>query len=619
MAEKEPDVRRRVPAAAGSGTVRRGDVARDGRGTLNDYPLVPSGSAVDEVRADIIDRLVHAWQARLTLSVSPAALMIAFYDWGMHLGNAPGKQAALVEKAARKWVRWLTYLSRVAINPGTPPCIEPLPQDKRFVDDVWQQLPFCAIYQAFLLQQQWWYNATTGIRGVAPRHERTVAFAMRQILDVFSPSNFLATNPEVLWQTFSEGGYNLFRGVRHFIEDWERAIAGRKPIGTEAFQAGLNVATTPGKVVYRNELIELIQYVPSTTTVHPEPVLIVPAWIMKYYILDLSPENSLVRYLVGKGFTVFMISWRNPTAELRDLSMEDYRRLGVLKALDAINAICPNRPVHACGYCLGGTLLTIAAAAMARDQDDRLKTITLLAAETEFSEAGELTLFLGASQVAYLEDTMWEQGYLDTRQMSGAFQLLRSNDLIWSQGVRQYLKGERVPMTDLMAWNADATRMPYRMHSEYLRRLFIANELAEGQYEVEGHPIALSDIRAPIFMVATLTDHVAPWRSVYKLHLLTDAPIDFVLTSGGHNAGIVSEPGHPGRSYQIASRPAGGRYVDPETWSAITPVVDGSWWPAWVGWLAEHSAAPGKAPGMAAPNAGFPSLADAPGYYVLEP
>ena len=579
---------------------------------------IPDDTEADAARAEVIDRLVHAWQSRFTSSISPAALMIAFFDWGIHLANAPGKQAVLLEKAVRKWLRLALYLSRAAAKPETPPCIEPLPQDKRFVDEAWRRAPFSAIYQAFLLQQQWWHNAATGIRGVSPRHERIVAFTMRQILDVFSPSNFSLTSPEVLRTAVAENGQNFLRGLRFLVEDWERAVAGRKPVGTEAFRVGHDVAITPGKVVYRNELIELIQYSPSTAAVRPEPVLFVPAWIMKYYILDLSPENSLVRYLVAQGFTVFMISWRNPTAEQRDRGMEDYRHLGIGKALDAIDAICPDRPVHACGYCLGGTLLAIAAAAMARDRNDRLKTITLFAAETDFTEAGELTLFLGDSQVAYLEDMMWEQGYLDTRQMSGAFQLLRSNDLIWSQAVRQYLQGKRVPMNDLMAWNADATRMPYRMHSEYLQ-LFVENELAEGQYRVDGRPIALTDIRAPLFVVATRTDHVAPWLSVYKIHLLTEGPISFVLTSGGHNAGIVSEPGHPGRTYQIAHRPSGGRYIDPETWAAATPVGQGSWWPAWADWLGEHSSPPGPAPSLGAPDGGFPAIADAPGRYVLDP
>jgi poly[(R)-3-hydroxyalkanoate] polymerase subunit PhaC len=580
---------------------------------------MPDEAAADVIRSDVVDRLMHAWQARFTASITPAGLMAAFFDWGIHLANAPGKQAALVEKAMRKWVRLALYLSRAAGNPDCPPCIEPLPQDKRFIDSAWRQQPFATIYQAFLLQQQWWHNAATGIRGATPRHERIVEFAIRQILDIFSPSNFPLTNPEVLRQALAEGGQNFLRGAQYLVEDWERAIAGRKPVGADAFQVGRDLAVTPGKIVYRNELIELIQYSPSTPSVHPEPVLFVPAWIMKYYILDLSAENSLVRHLVASGFTVFMISWRNPTAEQRDLGMEDYRHLGIDAALKAIGTICPDQPVHACGYCLGGTLLAIAAAAMARDSDDRLKTVTLFAAETDFTEAGELTLFLGNSQVAYLEDIMWEQGYLDTRQMSGAFQLLRSNDLVWSQGVRQYLKGERVPMNDLMAWNADATRMPYRMHSEYLRHLFLENELAKGQYRVEGRPIALPDIRAPMFTVATRGDHVAPWPSVYKIHLLTEAPLTFVLTSGGHNAGIVSEPGHPGRTYQIALHPLAGRHVDPETWAAATPVNQGSWWPAWVGWLEEHSSAVTAPPALGAPERGYPVLTDAPGRYVLDP
>jgi polyhydroxyalkanoate synthase len=613
-----PDISiQREPVGAPSGVTAASAVLSQPPPT--DASLLPDEPAADTARAEVFDRMVHAWQGRFTASISPAALLMSFFDWGLHLANAPGKQVNLVEKAMRKWVRLALYLSRVCKGVDCPPCIQPLPYDKRFAAPAWQQLPFSAIYQSFLLQQQWWHNATTGIRGVAPRHERMTAFAARQVLDVFAPSNFPLSNPEVLRRTMAEGGQNFLRGAHNLIEDWERAVAGRKPVGTEAFTVGRDVAVTPGKIVYRNELIELIQYAPSTETVRPEPVLIVPAWIMKYYILDLSPENSLVRYLVGQGFTVFVISWRNPTAEQRDLDMDDYRRLGVARALDAINAICPGQPAHACGYCLGGTLLSIAAAAMARDHDARLKSITLFAAETDFTEAGELTLFLGNSQIAYLEDTMWEQGYLDTRQMAGAFQLLRSNDLIWSQIVRQYLMGERAPMTDLMAWNADATRMPYRMHSEYLRHLFSENQLAEGQYRVEGRPIALSDIQAPIFVVATQTDHVAPWRSVYKIHLLTDTALTFVLTSGGHNAGIVSEPGHPGRSYQISRREHDGQYVDPETWVATVPAAQGSWWPQWVAWLAEHSSPPAAPPAMGAADKGLPVLSEAPGRYVLEP
>jgi len=338
-----------------------------------------------------------------------------------------------------------------------------------------------------------------------------VSFVARQMLDVVSPANFLLTNPEVLETTFQQGGMNLVRGAMNFWEDQRRVAEGKKPVGAEAFQVGRDVAVTPGKVVARNRLMELIQYTPATDRVYREPVLIVPAWIMKYYILDLSPANSLVKFLVDQGHTVFILSWKNPTGEDRDLGMEDYHRLGVMAALNTVSAIVPGQPVHAAGYCIGGTQLAIAAAAMARDADTRLASLTLLAAQTDFTEAGELMLFIDEAQVSFLEDMMAERGYLDTRQMAGAFQILRSNDLIWSAMVQSYLKGERPPMFDLMAWNADATRMPYHMHSDSLRRLFLNNALATGHFEIDGRPVSLRDIRVPIFAVSTISDHVAPW------------------------------------------------------------------------------------------------------------
>lgn len=568
--------------------------------------------------ADITDRSLHAAIARFTAGLSPAALAEAYLDWATHLAYAPGKRLQLMDKAMRKAVRFANYAGRCAMARGEVECcIEPLPQDKRFVGEDWQRWPYNFITQAFLLNQQWWHNATTGVRGISKRHEDMVKFASRQILDMVSPSNFLPTNPEVLRQTIRKGGMNLLSGFQNIMEDWERAISGKKPPGSEKFAVGHDVAVTPGKVIYRNRLIELIQYAPATDKVRPEPVLIVPAWIMKYYILDLSPQNSLVKYLTEQGFTVFMISWKNPGPDDRDLGMEDYRTLGVMAAFDVVNAVVPDCKVHAVGYCLGGTLLSIATSAMARDGDDRLKSMTLFAAQTDFTEAGELMLFINESQLAFLEDMMWEQGFLDSRQMAGAFQMLRSNDLVWSRVVHEYLMGERQPIFDLMAWNADATRMPYRMHAEYLRRLFLDNDLAEGRFMVEDRPIALSDIRVPVFAVGTVHDHVAPWRSTFKIQLQTDTEVSYLLTTGGHNAGIVSEPGHDGRNYQVMTKKHDDHYVDPDNFLANVPRLNGSWWPEWVTWLKKQSGASIAPPPMGAPQSGHVPLCDAPGVYVL--
>lgn len=570
---------------------------------------------------ETIDRVVNANLARGTAGISPAVLAMAYLDWLMHLGLAPGRQGLLTEKAIRKMVRLSLYAFKSSQNPNTPPCIEPLPQDHRFDDEGWRQWPYNLIYQSFLLTQQWWYNATTRIRGVDKRNEAIVSFVTRQILDMYSPANSPLTNPEILRATMEEGGQNLVRGWTNFMADMEKLVAGKRlDESGERFVVGHDVGVTPGKVVFRNHLIEVIQYQPATQQVYAEPILIVPAWIMKYYILDLSPHNSMVRYLVEKGHTVFMISWKNPTAEDRDTGMDDYRQHGVMAAMDAVSTILPGRKIHTVGYCLGGTLLTVTAAAMARDGDNRVRTITLFAAQTDFTEAGELLLFINESQVAFLEDMMWDQGYLDAGQMVGAFQLLRSNDLIWSRMVHDYLLGQRQPLNDLMAWNADQTRMPFRMHSEYLRHIFLGNELATGHYKVKGRSIAITDIRAPIFTVATEQDHVAPWRSVYKINLLADAEqVTFLLTSGGHNAGIVSEPGHGRRSYQMACRTDQDRYIDPDTWQSITPKQQGSWWPAWEAWLAKHSAEHQVSPPpMGAPEKGLYPICDAPGTYVLQ-
>ncbi|TAN49165.1 MAG: alpha/beta fold hydrolase, partial [Rhodospirillales bacterium] len=530
-----------------------------------------------------------------------------------------GKQSELAENAAGKTLTFLTRAGK-ALAQGKDPgaFIEPLAQDRRFAGEEWRRWPFNLFVQNFLLAEQWWHYATTGVSGLSKHHEDVVSFAARQILDMMAPSNFLATNPDVQKATLEEGGQNLVRGFMYFLDDLERAQAGSKPESAHEFAVGGKVAVTPGKVVLRNELIELIQYAPATPKVHAEPVLIVPAWIMKYYILDLSPQNSLVKYLVGQGHTVFMISWKNPEPQDRQFSMDSYRQLGVMAALDAISVLVPGQKIHAAGYCLGGTLLAIAAAAMDREGDQRLASMTLFAAQVDFEDAGEIMLFIDESQVTYLEDQMWDKGVLDTKQMAGAFQLLRSNDLIWSRVVSHYLLGQPDAMNDLMAWNADATRMPYRMHSEYLRHLFLDNELAKGRYLVEGRPIALTDIRPPIFAVGTTRDHVAPWKSVYKIGILSDTEVTFLLTSGGHNAGIVSEPGHAKRSFQMATRQDQDKFIDPDSWAASAPRFEGSWWPAWEGWLNAHSSGTmTPPPPLGNAKAGFGVLGNAPGVYVL--
>ncbi|HET7364390.1 MAG TPA: alpha/beta fold hydrolase, partial [Burkholderiales bacterium] len=559
---------------------------------------------------------------RATGSLSVGSALLAAGDWGLNLLVSPGKQVELGLLALEYAGQIARYdIECMLAGPGeTRRHVKPPARDRRFEDDAWLRWPYNVLHQTFLLTEQWWDAATRGVLGVERKHEDLVSFAARQWLDLASPGNNLFTNPVVMQRTLAEGGLNLLRGAQNFVTDMQRLAAGLPPPGAEKFTVGRDVAATPGKVVLKNRLMELIQYSPATAEVCPEPVLLVPAWIMKYYILDLSPASSLVKYLVDQGHTVFCISWKNPTADERDIGMADYLRFGLGAALDTVQEIVPERKVHGLGYCLGGTLLAIGAAAMARDGDDRFASLTLLAAQTDFSEPGELGLFIDESQVSLLEAQMAQAGYLTSFQMGGAFQLMRSNDLLWSRLVNQYLLGEAPAMNDLMAWNGDATRLPARMHSEYLRQLFLHDDLAQSRYRVGGRPISLAEIKAPVFLVGTLTDHVAPWRSVYKLHYLTPAEITFVLTSGGHNAGIVSPPGHPRRHYQLLTTAAftgqANARNDPDRWLAEAPRKEGSWWPSWQEWLRSHSGAPVKPPRMGRP--GDARLDDAPGRYVLE-
>jgi polyhydroxyalkanoate synthase len=569
---------------------------------------------VDLPSFETLNHVARAMIARFTQGISPHALFASWFDWQSHLSRAPGRQLELSLQA-------LVFGARLfGLATGRYSAEMPFPpegSDRRFTDPAWQKMPYLFWQQAFLAQEEWWRNATRQVRGQSAKDADRVAFMTHQLLDVMSPSNVPWLNPVIVERTLKESGGNLVRGANNFFEDFYRLLTMNPDGSGEGFRVGEDIAITPGEVIYRNHLIELIQYRPATADVFAEPVLIVPAWIMKYYVLDLTPEHSLVRYLVGRGHTVFMVSWRNPTAADRDITFDDYRTDGLMAALDTVNAVVPSRKVHACGYCLGGTLLAMAAATMARDGDDRLATATFLAAQTDFSEAGDLMLFVDESQVAFLEDMMWDQGVLDTRQMAAAFRALRSNDLVWSKMAREYLLGERDPSSDLTAWNADQTRMPYRMQSQYLRGLFLENRLTAGRYAVEGKVIALKDIRVPMFAVGTETDHIAPWRSVYKLHLFTDNELTFVLTNGGHNAGVVSEPGHHGRHYHFATRHPGDRYVDSATWLAHAVRAEGSWWEQWSSWLAERSDAQRiEPPPIGSATRGLMSLCRAPGTYV---
>jgi polyhydroxyalkanoate synthase len=364
--------------------------------------------------------------------------------------------------------------------------------------------------------------------------------------------------------------------------------------------------------VLRNELMELIQYAPTTPTTRPEPLLIAPAWIMKYYILDLSPTRSFIAYLVSRGFTVFCISWRNPGSEMAETTFDDYRRLGPAAALDAIEKITGAKKIHAIGYCLGGTLLTVTAAAMKRDGDERLASVGLLAAQTDFTEPGEMQVFIDEPQLDALDKMMARHGYLDSDQMAGAFSMLRARDLVWSRMVKHYLLGETEHPNDLMAWNADATRLPYRMHSHYLRSMFLHNDLAEGRFEAGGAPVRIDAVDAPIFSVGTEADHVAPWKSVYKILHLNSGDITFLLASGGHNGGIVSQPGRKHASYTMLHREKGGQTLSAGDFVAQAPRTQGSWWPAYADWLEKYSSKP------AAPPAMGEALCDAPGEYVLQ-
>ncbi|MDO5288493.1 MAG: alpha/beta fold hydrolase [Pseudomonadota bacterium] len=561
-----------------------------------------------------LDRLVQTAVAPLAGNLSPIALGLAFADWAWHLAASPGRQMELAALAAQLAQDTLRLQDPASAGDAAHD------DDPRFGAEDWAQWPFSQWRAGFRNAQAFWREAAR-VPGVSGHHTQLVDFFARQYLNMLTPANGLLTNPVLLKDAVQSQGRHLLQGAANWVADATGVPTAEDVASQSRFAVGVNVAVTPGEVILRNGLIELIRYAPQTDTVHPEPVLMIPSWIMKYYILDLSPHNSMVRYLVSQGHTVYMLSWRNPDERDHDLRMDDYLHQGVFAALAAAAADARADRLHAMGYCLGGTLLAIAAAAMSRPEGvpgqsglPALASLTLLAAQVDFSEPGELGLFIDEAQVNLLDHITRGQGFLSGKQMAGSFQFLHSRDLVWARQMREYLLGEREQGNDLMAWNADTTRLPARMHHEYLVALYLKNALAHGRYRVGGRPVSLNDLRMPLFAVGTERDHVSPWRSVYKLHHLTDAEITFVLTSGGHNAGIITPPGHPRRRYRIDTRPERGAWRTADEWLHTARQGQSSWWPAWQQWLAGHSSAPVKARLIPASR----SLGTAPGTYVMQ-
>jgi len=629
----------------------------------------PTPGALSDQDAKQLDTLMHEQMARGTMGLSPISLALACMDWAMHLAASPGKQLQLAQRAAQlamdEMQRSLHSAESLAQSlmqtPGQTSAQTSAPtsatsvaassfalsatqpngsparasaraaDDARFADPAWSQWPYSTLKDSFKAGDRWWQEATQ-VDGMSAHRQQMVSFFARQWMDAMSPSNWPLTNPQVLTHSIETAGHSLLQGMQLFMRDLQQSAlsttANPEGLAPLPYAVGKDVAVTPGKVVYRNHLIELIQYAPTTDQVAAEPILIIPSPIMKFYILDLSPQNSMVRYLVSQGFTVFMISWRNPDASDRDLGMDDYLLGAVMQAIRHASAIAGTPSIHAMGYCLGGTFLAIVAALMGSDEFTAqqaasneanqpalptLASVTLLAAQTDFSEAGELGIFIDDDQLNTLREQIARTGYLSGRQMAGSFQFLHSKDLVWSRNTQRYLMGVDDTGSDLMSWNSDTTRLPQRMHSEYLESLFLRDDLTEGHYKVGAMPIALKNLKMPMMVVGTVRDHVSPWRSVYKIHLHTDTATTFILAAGGHNAGIVSEPGHPRRSYQMDHIEPGSEWVDPDEWIHRAPRFEGSWWEAWNTWLHQQSTGSVSAQTIQQDKA----LCDAPGEYVM--
>ncbi len=539
----------------------------------------------------------------------------AFMDMYTQMLKSPGK---LLEKQVELWQQYLQLWQHSTCKLLGEESASPLAgdtRDKRFKDPAWQEnAVFDFIRQSYLVTSRWLQQTVHEVDGLDSRAARKIDFYTRQFVDAMAPSNFLLTNPEVLRTTLESGGENLVRGLNHMLEDLERGKGNLRISMTDqsAFEIGRNLALTKGKVVFRNELIELIQYNPTTEKVHEIPTLFIPAWINKYYILDLQAENSMVKWLVGQGHTVFVVSWVNPDEQLAKKSFDDYMQDGMLAAFDAVEKATGVKQLNAVGYCLGGTLLAITLAWLtAKKQADRVASATYFTTMIDFAEAGELSVFIDEEQLRTMESRMAEKGYLEGRDMAMTFNMLRANDLIWSFVVNNYLLGKDPFPFDLLYWNADSTRMPAAMHSFYLRNFYQNNLLKDpGAIRVGGVPIDLRTIKIPAMFLSAREDHIAPWKSTYAATQIFSGPIDFVLAASGHIAGMINPPARNKYSYWTnASLPA-----SPDAWLSGAKETAGSWWPHWDKWLRTHA---GKEVDARTPGSGaLKTLGDAPGEYV---
>ncbi len=499
------------------------------------------------------------------------------------------------------------------------PKVEPDAGDRRFKGQAWNEdNVFDYIKQSYLLTSRWVQSTVADVDGLDAKDKQKVDFYTRQFVEALSPSNFVLTNPEVMKATAEQGGENLLNGLKNLLNDLDEG-RGRLKIrmtDEDAFEVGSNVAESPGKVVFRNDLMELIQFAPSTKTVRQTPLLIIPPWINKYYILDLRKENSFIRWAVGQGHTVFVISWVNPDGELSGKSFEDYMLEGPLAAIDAIEAASGEKKVNAVGYCLGGTLLASTLAYMAEKKDTRIQSATFFAAMVDFEDAGDLGVFIDEEQISSLEAKMDEKGYLEGAHMASTFNMMRSNDLIWSFVVNNYLLGKEPVPFDLLYWNSDATRMPAAMHSFYLRNMYLENKLVEpGGITLGGVALDLRKIKTPCYIVSTQDDHIAPWKSTYAATGLYQGAVKFVLSGSGHIAGIVNPPAAKKYGYWTNAKTP----KSPDKWLDGAEKHEGSWWPDWDKWAKHYAgkkAVPARKPGTGKSGGKLKALCDAPGEYV---